>query len=303
MIELDLMLHKQIRSFGAETYKKFLCSELIRNWDKLVDKTIAAQIRPVTIEHGVLFVDVQNSALKDQLKFFAEEILDDIKENFGQTELTVKEIRIAKGFQIADKPKKTLSKPVQVQEVDLKQITLTDEEINHCEEQSKRVSDENLRRTVLDTLLTQARLKKFRLANGWHKCAKCDTLCTPKEMFCEVCRIKEHEIMIAELFKILYDEPWLKTWDAQRILLKRMPHMRKECLPDTVESARTSLIQRIASHIRFGDEKSPEVLKLVMLEKRLPPDMLTPAIIRRALSDLQFNLADIPKALRKSFGK
>ena len=104
--------------------------------------------------------------------------------------------------------------------------------------------------------------------------------------------------MIAELFKILYDEPWLKTHEAQRILLERMPHMKSECQLDVIESARTSLIQKVAGRVQFGDEDSPDVLKLVMLEKRLPPDKLTPAIIRRTLIDLQFNLAEQPKIQR-----
>ena len=299
MIDFDLALHEQVRALGKETYKKFLGSEVIRNWSKLVDDEIAAQVVPVTIEHGVLFVDAQSSAVKDQLKFFAEEIIDAINENFGREEPLVKEIRIAKGFQIADKPPKKVSEPAPVEEVDLEQILLTDAEAKHCEEQAQRISDDKLRQTVLQTLLTQARLKKFRLVNGWHKCARCETLCPPAETFCEVCQIKERDAMTEELFKIFYDEPWLKTWDAQKILLERMPHMRRECLPDAVESARTSLIQQIASHVRYGDETSPNALKLVMLEKRLPPDKLTPAIIKRALSDLQFNLAELPKFPRK----
>ena len=299
MIDLDLTLHEQIRALGTETYKKFLGSEVIRNWSKLGDDEIAAQVVPVTIEHGVLFVDAQSSAVKDQLKFFAEEIIDAINESFGREEPLVKEIRIAKGFQIADKPPQKISTPAPVEDVDLEQIPLTDEETQHCEEQAQRISNDKLRQTVLQTLLTQARLKKFRLANGWHKCARCETLCPPKETFCEVCRIKERDAMTEELFKIFYDEPWIKTWDAQKILLERMPHMRRECLPDAVESARTSLIQQIASHVRYGDDSSPNALKLVMLEKRLPPDKLTPAIIKRALSDLQFNLAELTKFPRK----
>lgn len=303
MIEVELAFRKQIRAFGVEAYKKFLCGEVIHNWSKLVNKSIAAQVRPVTLEHGVLFVDSESSAIKDQLKFFAEEIIDAINEKFAEDEPIVKEIRIAKGFQIADNPPKKISPPAQISKVELEQITLSDEEIEHCEEQSKKISNEKLRQTILKTLITQARLKKFRLANGWHKCTKCDKLCPPEEIFCEVCRIKERELMIEELFKIFYDEPWLKTWEVREILLKRMPHMYRECLPDAIESARASLIQRVASHIRFGDEESPEVLRLVMLAKRLPPDKLTPAIIKRALADLQFNLADVPKVQRQSYGK
>lgn len=300
MIDIDWTLREQMHSFGTETYKKFLCSQVIHNWSKLVDSSIAAHVRPVTIEHDVLYVDAENSAFKDQLKFFAEEIIDAINDNFASEGLLIKEIRIARGFQVVNKPPKIISKPApQPSKVELDQITLNDEELRRCEEQSRKVSNDVLRQTVLKTLLTQARLKKFRLSNGWHKCAKCDKLCPPQEMFCEVCTIKERELMIEELFKIFYDAPYLKTWEAQKILLERMPHMRRECLLEAVESARTSLIQRIASRIRYGDEDSPDVLKLVMLSKRLPADKLTPAVIKRALLDLKFNLAELPKSARK----
>lgn len=304
MIEIDRMLHEQIRSYGAATYRKFLCSEVIQNWSRLVDESIAAQVKPVTIEHGVLFVHVENAAFKDQMKFFAEEIIDAINENFGQEEPLVKEIKIAKAFQVANMPPEKIS-PAQSDKPKVKpeDITLTDEEIKRCREQAKKFTDEELRLTVLNTLLSQAKAQKFRLANDWHKCSKCDTLCPPEEIFCEVCRVKERAAMVKNLFDIFYDAPWLKTWEAQKILLEQMPHMRNECTLDAADSARTSLIQNIASRIRFGDEESPDVLKLVMLRKRLTPDKLTPAIIKRALSELQFNLADLPRFPQKSFGK
>ena len=98
--------------------------------------------------------------------------------------------------------------------------------------------------------------------------------------------------MVEELYRIFYDEPWLKTHEAQKVLLSRMPQMRGECSPDVVESARTSLIQKVAGTVKYGDEESYNALKLVMLEKRLPFEKLTPAIIHRTLIDLQFNLSD-----------
>ena len=286
-------LREQMRSHGEETYKQFLCNEVIHDWDKLVDETVAAQVRPVKIERGVLYVDVQNSAFKDQLKFYAEEIIDAINEHYGQEKPIVKSIQIAKGFQIDDAPPKK-APPAQLKKnkVEFKDIALTEEEIARCEERAQNFSNEELRPTVLATLLSQARAQKFRLANGWHKCAECETLCEPEEIFCEVCKIKAREAMVEELYRIFYDEPWLKTHEAQKILLERMPQMQRECPPDVIESARTSLIQKVAGGIQYGDEESPDVLKLVMLEKRLPPEKLTPAIIRRTLIDLQFNLAD-----------
>lgn len=303
MDELNLESHEQIRSLGKEAYKKFLYCKVIKNWSKFVDESIAAQVKPVAIEHGVLFVEAESSAVKDQLKFFAEEIIEAINEKFAEEEPLIKEIQIAKGFQVAAMPPEKTSEPAQAEGITIDQITLTDEEIKRCEELSQRISNLSLRQTVLNALLARERRKKFQLAHNWHKCAKCDKLCPPEEMFCEVCEIKEREAMVDELFKIFYDEPWLKTWDAQKILLERMPHMRRECLPDTVESARSSLIQRIASRIRFIDEDSPDVLKLVALAKRLPPDKVTPAIIQRTLIELQFNLTSIPRFPRRSYDR
>lgn len=281
-----------MRALGPETYKKFLCSEAIYHWNKIVDASIADKVKPVTIERGVLFVDVTNSAFKDQLKFVAEEIIDAVNEYIAEDEPLVKEIHIAQGFQVSENPRPKKITPAEEPKSRVEQIPLTDEELKRCEERAAKIPDEDLRKTVFDTLVSQVRVQKFRLANGWHKCATCEVLCPPEETFCEVCRIKNREVMVNALYRIIYDEPWLNARDVEKILLERMPNMRTECSFEVVESARTSLIQKVASAIRFGDEESADVFKLVMLEKRLPPEKLTPAIIRRTLFDLKFNLAD-----------
>ena len=304
MIEINRAIHEQMRLLGKNTYKIFLCSEVFRNWSQLVDESTAAHVKPVKIERGILFVDVKSSAFKDQLKFLKEGIINAINENFGQDGRLVKEIRITKISPVADiapKEEKNYTEPKVNQTLTPEQITLTEEEIKHCEERSEKISNPKLRQLAFSTLISQTRLRKFRLSNGWHKCQKCNALCPPEEDFCDACSIKEREKMMKSLFKIFNDEPWLKPWEAQKILLEQMPHMDKECSLSVVESARTSLIQRIASKIHFGDEKSPNVLKLVMLERRLPLEKLTPAIIKRTLYELQFNLAGGGSSRRNNF--
>lgn len=303
MSTINRSLQKKIRAFGTAAYEKFLCNEIISNWRELVNDSLADNVRPVAIERGVLFVEVASSSYKDQLKFFSMEIVDAINEKFSQDgKPVVKRLRIATAAQIAAHPPTEISKPAQVDssKLTLEQVTLSKEERELCRTKAAKISDPDLRQTVLETLISQARAQKFHLLKGWHKCASCETLCPPEETFCGVCLIKERATMIEELFKILYDEPWLSPQAAQEILLDKMPHMRRECSVEVVESARTSLIQKVAGRIRFGDEESPDVLKVVMLEKRLPPDKLTPAIIRRTLIDLQFNLADQAQLRRYS---
>ena len=298
MIAISDLLNGQMTSEAA-TRDDFLLSRIISRWNELVDKNVADNVKPVKMERDILFVDVKNSAFKDQLKFFAEEIIDAINDAFEQEKLRIKEIRIAKGFQIADKPpEKIQSAQVTKSEVSMNTITLPDEEIKACEDAVAKIVDENLRQIAFQTMAAYVRSQHLKLANGWHKCAKCEVLCPPKDTFCVPCGIKEREAMVAELYRIFYDAPQMKTHEAQKLLLEQMPHMRGECLPEVVESARVSLIQRIANKVRFGDETSPDVLRLVALEKRLPLEKLTPAIIKRTLLDLQFNLADGASLLR-----
>ena len=288
-MELEKYLREKMRALGADTYQRFLASELAYHWRELVDKDISDKMKPVKLERGILFVAIESSAYKDQLKFWKEEIIDAINENFGED--IVSDICPASALQIAKMPPdKTSRAEVEKTKLTPEDMILSQEEIQRCQERAKEVSNEKLRETILQTLLSQA-----KLASGWHKCLKCDVLCPPEEIFCEVCKIKEREAMTNALFRIFYDEPWLKAWDAQKILLEEMPHMKSECSLAAVESARSSLIQKVASKVRFGDEESPDVLKLVALEKRLPSDKLTAAIIKRALIDLQFNLSEQPK--------
>ena len=284
MIEINRVLHEQIRALGVRAYRKFLCAEVIRNWRNLVDESIAAQVVPVSIERGILFVHVESSAFKDQLKFFKEEILDTINAAFKSESPLVKDIKLAGPFRVVPEKKSP------AQDDESKEIFLTAEEVQRCEAQAEKFPEE-LRATILEALMAQAKGQKVLRANGWHKCAKCSALCPPEEIFCEVCKLKEREAMEKFLFALFRETPWLKSQDAQKILLKQMPHMRSECSLGAIDSARTSLIQSLARRVRFGDETSPDALKLVMLEKRLPRDKLTPAIIKRALQELRFNLA------------
>ena len=236
---------------------------------------ITSQVRAVKLAGGTLYVTVKSASYKDQLKFVAEEILEALR----ASGVAVERLRVMKVTEEAA-------------------VELTAEDVRRCEERAAKITDDELRRTVLETLISQARQTKERMAQGWHKCRKCEALCEAGEILCATCLIVEREAMVKELFKIFYDEPQLRTSEAQRLLVERMPHMRRECTPACVESARTSLIQKVAGSVKIGDEESPEVLKLVMLAKRLPPEKITPAIIRRTLIDLQFNLAEQPKVNR-----
>jgi len=306
MENIEDILHNSLRALGEENYDKFLNSEIVVHWDTLVDENIRANVRPVALEHGVLFVHSTNSAIKDQLKFFAEDILDALNSKFGKVERVVKEIRPAKPFQVAAFKERTAKPaPPKIVATALDDISLTDEETARCEMSVQKIADEDLRAVTLQTLLLRAKAQKFKLADGWHKCKTCDALCAAGETFCEVCRLRELEKIRRKLFEIFYDTPWLTSEEARKIFTDKFPNLRDRCPPDFVNSTRTSLIQLLAGRLTLDEDNdgSNEILRLVMLERRLPPEKVTPAIIRRTLNELHFNFASPTRFPRYKFSK
>ena len=306
MTDIESTLRQTIRSLGADNYKKFINNEIISNWDALVDQNISANIQPVALEYGVLFVKAKSAAANDQLKFFAEEILDAINDAFGDGEQIVKAIRPAQAHRIAafneKSPPPDATKTLAVK---FDEIALTSEEIARCEATVQKIADAELRAVALQTVISQAKSNKFKLVNGWHKCKTCDSLCPAEETFCEVCRLREHEKIRRKLFDIFYDAPWLSSEDVQKIFAEKYPNQRDQCPLDFVNSTRTSLVQQLAGRLTLvdSDEDSNEILRLVMLERQLPPDRITPAIIRRTLSELHFNFAAPLRFQRRKLSK
>ena len=330
MAPIKDVLQESLRGLGADNYRKFLSTEILAHWNSLVDKSISAFVTPIEIEHGILFVDVKSSAHKDQLKFYVEEIIDAINEKLEVGEQPVKEIKIARPHQVAAFNAKNLqpvaeknSSPQKIDaveekssppqknssnvkpEVSCEEISLSDEEIARYKESVKKIKDPDVRWVALRSLLAQAKFQKFRLANGWHKCKTCDSLCAPTETFCEVCLLKEHEKLMRTLFAIFYDAPWLSSADVQKIFAEKFPNQRDQCPLDVVNSARTSLVQNLAARLTVDEEneRSDEILRLVMLERQLPPDKITPAIVKRTLAELHFNFADPIRFQRYRFTK
>ena len=336
MTLIEKILQTSIRKLGTDNFKNFLSEQILRHWNTLVDKSIAAFVTPIEIEHGILFVDVKSSAHKDQLKFYAEDIVDAINEHFGNGEQIIKEIKVARPYQVAEfnakknRPapegetdsstkeiaatdeqivKKNSSQLKDVSKVksnvNPEEIPLSEEEIARCKESVKKIEDPDVRWVALRSLLAQAKFQKFQLANGWHKCKNCDSLCAETETLCEVCRLKEHEKLLRMLFEIFYDMPWLSSTEVQKLFIMKFPNLRDKCPIDVVNSARTSLVQNLASRLTRDTEdvNSKEILRLVMLEKQLPPEKVTSAIIRRTLAELQFNFADPVHYSRYKFSK
>lgn len=280
---------------------KILHMEIFRRWKEIVG-SLAGQITPVKINKKTLVLYANNPVVKDNVKFFANSIVEKINSTVGCGEKIIEKITFGKSFEKPDENLDEIINPKfdknpnekKFSPEDLKKINLTDEEIADCEKKLSGIEDEARRKDLLKTFLTRAKLKKWRLQNGWHKCRICGELCEPEEIICDFCRLREREEMRKKIRRIFLDLPWKTFPEVQKEICAEMPHMASECTLTLVDSVWDSLVVETAARVSYGDKNSLNAKFLVMLFKHIDEKKLTDKLISRALKELRFNLADQP---------
>lgn len=295
---VSAVLQKSLQEISPELRKKLLQKEIFKRWHEIF-RTLSDKISPIKIQGDALIVTSNDSAVKDMLKFNAENFVNLINDKISPELPIISEIKFGRSF---DEPSIIEEIPAKIQSDEIK-IELTPEEVADCEKQVAAVADEDQRQILLETLLSHKKSQKRKLQRGWHKCKLCNLLCPPKKILCSVCEVKERAKMIGEIRKIFITAPETSFREIQQKIIRQFPHFYKECTLEKIDSARMDLILQQAAKISFGDTTSDAALFLVQLIRQLPREKLTEAIINRTLKEFKFNLADLPPFPKHEFSK
>lgn len=294
---VSAVLQKTLENISPELRKKLLQKEIFKRWHEIF-KTLADKISPVKIQGETLIVTSNDSAVKDTLKFSAENFVKLINDKISPDLPIISEIKFDK---IYDAPPPVVT-PISIP-IPKIEIELTPEEIANCEEQVSAVADENLKKILLETILSHAKAQKRKLKSGWHKCQLCNLLCPPKKILCSICAVKERGRMLKEIRKIFISAPETRFREIQQKIIRQFPYFHEECTLEKIESARMDLILQQAAKVSFGDTTSDAAKFLVQLIRQLPREKLTEAIINRTLKEFKFNLANLPPFPKHEFSK
>ena len=280
---------------------KLMRLEIFRRWREIVG-SLAGQITPVKLRKKTLVIYANNPVVKDSVKFLSDSIVKKINEVVGHGEIVVEKITFGKTF---EKPYENIEEIInpkfdknpaekKFSPEELKKINLTDEEIAECEKKLSGIEDETRRNDLLKTFLNRAKLRKWRLNNGWHECKICGELCEPGKSICDFCRLREREEMRKKIRRIFFDLPWKTFPEVQKEICAKMPHMASECTLSVVDSVWAALVTETAARVSVGDKTSLNAKFLVMLFKHVDEKNLTDKLISRALKELKYNLSNLP---------
>ena len=290
MSSADEVVQKSLKSFGDDFYNRYLRQSILYNWSNIVGEVNAAKIKPLRIEYKKLFVYVSDGTWKANLFAYKNLFIQKINE-YVKTDL-IDDIQLGRPN---EKPKKDDNNITVIEESEedkiqseIKRITLTENEFEEIKQNLAYLEDDELRENMIKASVSRLKLKKYRLSKNWHNCKMCNTLCPPEQTFCNICLQKRSEDLRYKITQILKEVPWSSYADVINEIKKTMPDMESKCLPETVESVRTSLIQRISNSIDLNNQK--QLSLLVMLYTRRPADQLNQDIIDKTLYKLRYDL-------------
>ena len=282
------VMKKSLRALGDDFYLKYLRQSLIANWKDIVGEKYAQKIKPLRIEHKILFVYSGNSTWKSTVFAYKSKLIERINNHF-ETDL-IDDIAFGRP---SERPKETLiATVVPSNQVDVvkavRSVELTDEELEEIEKSCACIEDDMLRETFLKTSISRAKSEKYKKNQGWHECPYCGLLCPPEQKICNRCKNLEYEILEKTIINILKEVPWATYAEIRSEIEKSMSHMVEECTPEKVENLRGTLVQQIAQTL---DKKNQNRIKLlVMLFKGVKPEELTDNLIAKTLYELRYDL-------------
>lgn len=276
MIHLEkiaAIIPKAFQKLGL--HHKFRSEMIFYRWDELVGIDIASHTRPLSINHGMLFVAVNNSVWSHHLSLMKEDLIGKMN-NFAQSKV-INDIKFQAGSiqriveDDDEQPEIPLSKKI-------RNIVLTSEEVTDIRQLIEPVKSKELQKKLFSLIVKDHKLIRYKQQQNYHTCAKCSTLCPPDSEYCTICRMEVRQNNIEKICKLLIDVPWIHYEECKNFI---------ECSVYEFKKARQQLIIKLINTIGKDVSSSLVESTLVMLITSTKPEFLDKDLIDKTISKVR----------------
>lgn len=285
----DIIFPHALREMSPKVAEQFDEHLALCHWEETVGPHAAKKVKPVAIQNGCLLLVAESSSWQNELALLRLDIMSKLNRFVGRN--FVRSIRFVpkrkdvltayEAYNLHARKQRQNEKEQDLVFEAYQQTSLSEAEQNRVQEMTQIVDDPDLRKQLASFMGMGIRLKKAREKAHFHLCQDCGRQIEVGTL-CLDCRRKHREAVRQDIRKYLREIPWATFAELQKLMY---------CTPSMVERERKRLVQIEARKVRLGDEESLEAKALVMLYRAIKPSQLTPAIIHRALRELQQDLA------------
>jgi predicted nucleic acid-binding Zn ribbon protein len=165
-------------------------------WAEMVGPQVAAATEVDRVKDGVLYVSTRSATWAHELTFYKADILRRINDRVGAPHHPViTDIRFQnRGLRRKRDGENEKPPPLHPAPEELADVDLSPRELETIEEGITVIADEALRERVRRARRSEARLRTWRMDNGWGPCPECSNLAPPHFPYdgtvdCARCRI------------------------------------------------------------------------------------------------------------------
>lgn len=156
-------------------------------WPRVAGTQAAAATEPDSVRDGVLVIRTKSSAWSQELTLHKTRLLDGLNRLLGDRVITDIRFR-AQGFTLKEPVvEETMPTPEEMAAILLEPAEKA--ELRGRLLDLHKIEDDTLRQKLAVRLTAEAKLRHWRLENGWHVCWRCSALHKSDFSVCPICRL------------------------------------------------------------------------------------------------------------------
>lgn len=167
-------------------------------WAEVVGEYVAAATEVLGVENGVLRISARTSAWANEISLRKPDLLRRLNDKINQRGVNrvktaaLRDIHcVARGISDKKTAKPSLNPRRTPPADELNAVKLPTEEIVAIEKCVHLITDATLRSRLRNARMAEARLRYWRMENGWQPCGTCGTLAPPPlSVACSRCRVE-----------------------------------------------------------------------------------------------------------------
>ena len=172
---------------GMESAGRIQENMAVVYWSRAVGSQAAAATEAESVRDGILFVNTKSSVWSHELTLYKARILTELNrlldgQNIRDIVFRVKRLKVEPSVETRDTPTLEELKAVQLEASERAVLRGRLEDLIE-------IQDDNIRTKIATRLTLDAKLRHWRVANGWKVCHGCGTVHKTEYELCPICRL------------------------------------------------------------------------------------------------------------------
>ena len=272
-----------------EIYEAYGKQRAVVIWENVCGKEMGAFSMATNLRGNILYVLVKDHIWANEMSMLELEYLEKYEKLLGPG--VVKKIFFqAKPHAFDKKDKKTNGEVPE--EFNLDGIELDREENEKIENVLKEITDEETEALARRILTHAAKLERWLVNHGGHKCHGCGVVIEPDITYCPICLRELERRNIKVLFEALERKPWLSYEEAAKTIIPLSYGTYAE-----LKSAKLRVLEEEIAYEMNREKEDIQVNELKMsiitmgmLKSGKPPSKLTDPVLSSCLPEKLFEV-------------